>query len=104
MSEPYSESNSEIIILATYKKFTQGHKGIYDQNKNAIPNAPEKQNKPQRDQFKLKNKNKPKFNEQLTVHRTLDTALWNIWQELLDQETKYIQTRSDNLTKKKELH
>ena len=33
----------------------------------------------------------------------IHTALWSIWQELLDQETKYIQTRSDNLTKKERI-
>ncbi len=51
-----------------------------------------------RDPFKTKKK--ATFNEQLTVHKTLDTALWNIRQELMDQEPAYKQNKSDNLTKR----
>ena len=130
MSEPYSESNSEIVILAKHTTLTDDQIKILRKGLSFIPkpkrvdirnlhrdirefmtktrmqflmHQKNKTNKPQRDPFKLKNKNKPKFNEQLTVHRTLDTALWNIRQELLDQETKYIQTRPDNLTKKERI-
>ncbi len=47
----------------------------------------------------LKTKHKIKFNEQLTIHKTLDTALWNIRQELMEKEPTYKQNKSDNLNK-----
>ena len=125
INEPYPESNCELVILAKHTPLTNDQINLLKKGLSFIPKPKKidlrdlhrdkrefmtktrmqflmqhknKQNKSNRDPFRTK-KDKPKFNEQLTVHKTIDTALWNIRQELLDQETKYIQTKSDNLTK-----
>ena len=53
--------------------------------------------KPTENPFKINQK--VKLNEQLTVHKTFNTALWNIRQELMENERTYKQNKSDNLNK-----